>query len=315
METKVNYAVVGTFVLVLSAAIIAGVLWLGSSRGARKSYETYVAFFVESVSGLNVRAPVKYKGVDVGSVREIAIDIQDPERVRVVLEIERGVPLKEDTFAVLSVQGLTGIAFVELDLRSRDAPLIAPDPKTGLRVIRTVPSMLRRLDTAATTLLADLDRTATNVNGMLDEETLAAVRRTLRDLETVVHAVAARSAAIDASLAAAARTLQNSAEASAKLAGVVERIGRGADAVERAGSEVASAGAAARASLEDVRRGAAAAGGGVEQFSAESLPELARLIAEAREATASLGRVARELDQNPSALVLGRNPPPPGPGE
>jgi phospholipid/cholesterol/gamma-HCH transport system substrate-binding protein len=315
METKVNYAVVGAFVLVLSAAIVAGVLWLGSSHGARKSYETYVAFFVESVSGLNVRAPVKYKGVDVGSVREIAIDVQDPDRVRVVLEIERDVPLKEDTFAVLSVQGLTGIAFVELDLRSRDAPLLAPDPKTGLRVIRTVPSMLRRLDTAATTLFTDLGRTATSVNGMLDEETRAAFRRTIQDLATVVQGVAARSKDIDAALAGATRTLQNTAEASAQLAGVVQRIGRGADAVERAGTEVAAAGAAATAALEDVRRGTAAAGGGVEQFSAESLPDLARLIAEAREATASLGRVAQELEQNPSALVIGRNAPPPGPGE
>jgi phospholipid/cholesterol/gamma-HCH transport system substrate-binding protein len=315
METKVNYTVVGAFVLVLSAAIIAGVLWLGSSRGAKKSYETYVAFFVESVSGLNVRAPVKYKGVEVGSVREIAIDIQDPDRVRVVLEIERSVPLKEDTFAVLSVQGLTGIAFVELDLRSRDAPLLAPDPKTGLRVIRTVPSMLRRLDTAATLLFTDLDHTAKSVNGMLDEETRAAFRGTLQDLATVVKAVAARSKAIDAALAGATSTLQNTAVVSAQLADVVQRIGRGADAVERAGSEVAAAGSAARAALEDVRRGAAAAGGGVEQFGAESLPDLARLIAEAREAAASLGRVAQELEQNPSALVLGRNGPPPGPGE
>jgi len=294
METKVNYAVVGTFVLVLSAAIIAGVLWLGSSRGARKSYETYVAFFVESVSGLNVRAPVKYKGVEVGSVREIAIDIQDPDRVRVVMEIERSVPLKEDTFAVLSVQGLTGIAFVELDLRSRDAPLLAPDPKTGLRVIRTVPSMLRRLDTAATMLFTDLDRTATSVNGLLDEETRAAFRRALDG---------------------AARTFENTAEASAQLGNVVQRIGRTADAVERAGSEVAAAGAAARAALEDVRRGAAAAGGGVEQVSAEALPELARFIGEAREAAASLSRVARDLERNPSTLLFGRSPPEPGPGE
>jgi phospholipid/cholesterol/gamma-HCH transport system substrate-binding protein len=175
--------------------------------------------------------------------------------------------------------------------------------------------MLRRLDTAATLLFADLDHTAKSVNGMLDEETRAAFRRTIQDLAAVVNAVAARSKDIDAALAGATSTLRNTAEASAGLADVVQRIGRGADAVERAGTEVAAAGAAAKAALEDVRRGTAAAGGGVEQFSAESLPDLARLIAEARQAAASLGRVAQELEQNPSALVLGRNGPPPGPGE
>lgn len=294
METKVNYAIVGAFVLVLSAAIVAGVLWLGSNRGGGgKDYETYLAYFTETVSGLNVRAPVKYKGVEVGSVREIAIDPVDPERVRLVLDIERGIRVKQDTAAVLSVQGLTGIAFIELDGGSSDSPLLVPDP-TGLRVIRTAPSTFRRLDTAATTLMADLHQTATSVNVMLDEETRAAFRR---------------------ALVGAARTLENAAEASAQLGNVVQRIGRTADAVERAGSEVASAGAAARAALEDVRRGAAAAGGGVEQVSAEALPELARFIGEAREAAASLSRVARDLERNPSTLLFGRSSPEPGPGE
>ncbi len=106
METKVSYAIVGAFVLVLSVAIAGGVLWISSGRVARKDYDTYLAYFTESVSGLNRQAPVKYKGVEVGSVREIGLDPTDPQRVQLVLAIERGVPIKQDTVAVLSVQGL-----------------------------------------------------------------------------------------------------------------------------------------------------------------------------------------------------------------
>ena len=114
METKVNLTVVGLFVLVLGAAGIAAVLWLGSGRLSQKQYGTYLAYFTESVSGLNLHAPVRSRGVAVGSVREISLDPANPERVRLVLEVEQGTPVKEDSVAILGVQGLTGLAYVEL---------------------------------------------------------------------------------------------------------------------------------------------------------------------------------------------------------
>ena len=72
MEAKFNFAVVGIFVLTLGAALIGGVLWLTSGKYYGKSYKTYVTYMTESVAGLNLNAPVKYRGVDVGIVRKIA---------------------------------------------------------------------------------------------------------------------------------------------------------------------------------------------------------------------------------------------------
>ena len=73
----------------------------------------------ESVSGLNPNAPVTYRGVDVGKVREIAIDREDPARVRVLLDIEGGTPVKEDTVAILVSQGITDRYRYEMALISR----------------------------------------------------------------------------------------------------------------------------------------------------------------------------------------------------
>ena len=304
METKVNYAIVGAFVLLLSAAIVGGVLWISSGRAGRKDYDPYVAYFTESVSGLNLNAPVKYRGVEIGSVREISLDPDNPEKVRLLLAIERGVPIKKDTVAVLSVQGLTGIAFVDLGGGSREASPPEPDPRTGFPEISTRPSLLRRLDTGATALVADLSQTAQSINQLVDPETRVALQRTLRDLDSVVHVFAARSKEIDASLADAAKTLGNSARASAELTQLMQQVGRSASAVERAAAEIADAGVAARTTLDSVG-----------QFGAESLPELQRLLADVRALTTSLGRVAQELERNPNALVMGRRAPPPGPGE
>ena len=86
----------GLFVLLLGGAFAAAVLWL-VARPSDVAYRTYVAHFSESVSGLNVKAAVKYRGVDVGQVRAINLDRDNPERVRILLNIEADTPVKQDT--------------------------------------------------------------------------------------------------------------------------------------------------------------------------------------------------------------------------
>ncbi|HYQ80038.1 MAG TPA: MlaD family protein [Anaeromyxobacteraceae bacterium] len=315
METKVSYVVVGAFVLLLGAAGVAGLLWLGSGGAARKEYRTYLAYFDESVSGLSVHAPVKYRGVEVGLVREIGLDAADSERVKVVLDIEAAAPVKEDTVAVLGVQGLTGIAYLELGGGSRDSPRLQARPGEPYPVIRTGPSLLRRLDTAATTLLASLDRTANRVNDVLDDRTRAELRGVVSDLRSLTRALARRSGDVDAALAAAARTAENTAQASAELKGMVARIERSAEAVERMADQMARAGESARAAFDGARGAVESAGAGARRFSGESLPELERLVVEMRETAAALGRVGAELERNPNALIMGRPALAPGPGE
>ncbi|HYQ80967.1 MAG TPA: hypothetical protein VEP68_05665, partial [Anaeromyxobacteraceae bacterium] len=225
----------------------------------------------------------------------------DSERVKVVLDIDARAPVKEDTVAVLGVQGLTGIAYLELGGGSRDSPRLQAKPGEPYPVIRTGPSLLRRLDTAATTLLADLDRTAGRVNDVLDDRTRAELRGAVADLHVA--------------LAAAARTAQNTAQASAELSRLVERIGRSAEAVERMADEMARAGASARAAFDGAKGAVDSAGAGARRLGGESLPELERLLAEMRETAAALGRVGTELERNPNALLMGRPAVPPGPGE
>lgn len=308
METKVNYAVVGLFVLLLSAALIGGILWLSAGQQYRATYDVYVAYMSESVSGLNLNAPVKYRGVDVGRVRDIGLDAANPERVRLELDIERGTPVKTDTVAVLKVQGLTGIAYVELTGGSRDAPALKAARKQPYPVIKTGPSLLARLDTALSDVVANLNRTSANVNAVLDEDNRNSLKRALADLATLSHTLAGRSGTIDSGVADAAKTLQNTAQASAELPRLLERIGRSADAVDKLAADIGRTNAAAAETLQGVRTD-------VRRFTSESLPELEKTLAEVRALTASAQRVAKELEQRPNALLYGKQPAPPGPGE
>lgn len=303
-----NYAVVGAFVLVLGAILVAGVLWLASGGAFQKKYDLYLAVEDESVAGLNLNAPVKYNGVDVGKVRQIRLDPANPERVILLFAIERGTPIKEDTVAVLKTQGLTGIAYVELSGGARDAAPLRVIEGNEYPVIRTKPSLSARLENVLTTVLAKLDSTSTNINAVLSDENRAAFKSTLADIATVAHTIAARKEAIDAGITNAARTLENTSRATAQVGPLIERLGRSADAVEKMGDEVAKTSASAGKMVDSV-------GAGVTRFSADTLPELERLLGELGTLSTSLRRLTEQTERNPASLIFGRRPVAEGPGE
>jgi len=311
----VNYAVVGAFVLVLGTVLIAGVLWLASGGAFQKKYDLYLAIEDESVAGLNLNAPVKYNGVDVGKVREIQLDPANPERVNLIFAIERGTPIKEDTVAVLKTQGLTGIAYVELSGGARDAPPLRATAAGEYPVIRTKPSLGARLENVLTTVLAKLDSTSNNINAIVSDENRAAFKSALADIATVAHTIAARKEALDAGIANAARTFENASRATAQVGPVIDRIGRSADAVEKMGNEVALASASAGKTVDSVGADVKSVGAEVKRFTAETLPELERLLAELSVLTTSLRRLSEQTERDPRGFLFGRKPVPVGPGE
>ena len=299
---------VGVFVLFLGGVLVAGALWLASGGALHKQYSLYLAIEDESVAGLNLQAPVKYSGVDVGKVRGIRLDSANPQRVYLLLAIEHGTPIKEDTIAVLKTQGLTGIAYVELSGGARDSPPLLATAAHEYPVIRTKPSLSARLENVLTTVLAKLDGTSSNINDILSDENRAAFKSALADIATVTRTLAARKDTLDAAIADAARTFKNASRATEQMEAVVDRIGRGADAVEKMGNDVASTSASAGRTVDSV-------GADLTRFSAETLPEVERLLGEIRILSASLRRLSEQTERDPRGLLFGRKAVTAGPGE
>ena len=308
MEAKVNFAVVGAFVLLLGAALAGGVLWFSSGKYYRKSYDTYQTYMTDSVSGLNLNAPVRYRGVEVGRVRRIALAPGNVEQVQLTLDIERGTPLKEDTVAVLQTQGLTGIAFVELTGGSRASPPLHTHAGEEYPVIQSGPSLMTRLDTSITTLLTSLNRTSENFNALMDEDNRRAVKKTLEDLEVLSRTLAARSATIDSSLANAAHAMESTARLTDQLPRLVQRVERSAETFDRMSNELARAGTHASGMFDSARAGA-------QELSTETLPEVHQLVMELRDLAHTLRRVSGDLEKNPGILLYGKPPAKRGPGE
>ena len=313
---------VGAFVLLLGAILIVAVLWLASGGNLQKKYDLYLAILEESVAGLNLNAPVKYNGVDVGKVQSIQLDPVNPERVQLIFAIERGTPIKVDTVAVLKTQGLTGIAYVELDGGAKNAAPLVATGQQKYPVIQTKPSLSTRLENILTTVLAKLDNTSSNIDSLLSRENQEAFKNILADIAIVSKTIASRKAEIDAGIANAARAADNTARATQKLNPIVDKIepvidqlnitiaqiNRSAVAIEKAGNEAAIASTSAGKTVTSV-------GANIERYSTETLPEVQRLLAELNELSTSLKRLIEQTERDPSSLLRGRSSVPDGPGE
>jgi phospholipid/cholesterol/gamma-HCH transport system substrate-binding protein len=288
-------------VLGLGAVLIAGVLWLASGGAFKQKYDLYLAVSNESVSGLNLNAPVKYNGVDVGKVRDIRLDPRNQERVNLLFAIDQGTPIKNDTVAVLKTQGLTGIAYVELSGGAQDSPLLQVIAGNAYPLIPTRPSLSARLENILTSVLAKLDSTSSSINAILSDENKAAFKSALADIAVVSRTIAARKDALDAGMV-------NAASASAKIGPAIDRISRGADAVEKMGNEVTRTSASAGQTANEI-------GADLKRFTGETLPELERLLGELSVLSSSLRRLSEQTEGNPAGLLFGRTPVQAGPGE
>jgi phospholipid/cholesterol/gamma-HCH transport system substrate-binding protein len=272
----------------------------------------YVSVMDESVAGLNLNAPVKFSGVDVGQVEAIRLDPANPTRVELRFAIERGTPIKTDTLAVLRTQGLTGIAYVELSGGAPEAALLPTTDEAPYPIIRSKPSLSARLENVLTSVLAKLDRTSSNIDATLSAENRANFSAALADIGAVARTLAERRDSIDKTLASAARTFENGERATAQLAAqagpLLDRMGRSADAVEKMGRDTSLA---ARQAGDTVVR----VGGDLQRVTSDTLPELERLLGELNTLSASLRRLSEQTERNPSSLVFGRGAATPGPGE
>src|SRR4051812_24179867 len=196
METRAHYVLVGTFVLVVMAAAFVAMIWLVGAQVQREG-AIYDIYFRGSVSGLNEGAAVRYKGVSIGRVLNIRLDPENVERIRVRIEIDSATPIKEDAFAELEAQGITGLAFVQItggsnashDLKKRDDkryPIIASKPSRLEEVVTSAPELLKRA-----TLVAD------RLTLALSDENLAAINQALGHINAFTSAIAGTGSQID----------------------------------------------------------------------------------------------------------------------
>lgn len=143
MYSKVNYTIVGIFVLLFGAGMVWFAFWL-AKYGLQQEFDTYRLEMKESISGLSSDAKVKLNGVNIGRVSKIQINPQDIETVEILVEIEKGIPIKEDMIASTQMFGITGLLSIEIEGGTNAAKTLVPTKKY-IPLIKTKPSLLSKL--------------------------------------------------------------------------------------------------------------------------------------------------------------------------
>ena len=129
MENDKRYFIEGLFIIVLSIGAAFAFVWLSGTE--QRDDVLYRIRFAESVSGMAVGDPVKFRGVDVGSVRSLAIDPDDARLVLVYIGLRNQTPVKTDTRAVLKLKGVTGTVLIELNGGNPKAELLVASTEAG----------------------------------------------------------------------------------------------------------------------------------------------------------------------------------------
>lgn len=146
MESKMNYAAVGAFVLGFLVFMAAFLIWVSGIKFTEKPKVIDVVF--TRVSGLKEGGSVRYQGLHVGTIKGIRIDEKNPKHIMVRIEIEQNVPLKTDMMATIEAQGITGTSYIQLIGGSERAPNIKFSNKQPPQIIGKDSSFDKVLDSA-----------------------------------------------------------------------------------------------------------------------------------------------------------------------
>lgn len=308
METKGSNVLVGAVVLALVVALFGFILWL--SRVDATEEKRYDIFFKE-VSGLAVGSQVQFSGVPVGAVEEIRLMPQNPEFVRVRIQVSEDVPILQGTTATLSSVGFTGVSIIQLDGAIRGAPPIVEEGPFGEPVIPTKPGALGQLLSSAPELLERVSTLTERLTRLLDERNQQSIAGILNNAERITGSFANRSDEIAATVAEARFAVR-------ELGLAADNFGRLADSTTRLIDEdgkplVADLRQTVRRAdrtLGALEETVTAAQPGIKTFSTQTVPEIGQLVRDLREVSTSLGAVAAKLDEDPAgALVGGRTLP------
>ncbi len=183
MYSRVNYTIVGIFVLLFGAGLVWFFFWL-AKYGVQQEYDTYKLYMKESIAGLSKDSVVKLRGVDVGRVSDIRIDPNNIERVEVILKIKDGIPIKEDMVAHTQMLGITGLLSIEIDGGTNTAKTLKPDDD-NIPIIPTGPSWFNKTTEGLGELSASMTELMAKTQQLLNDKNIENFSKTLENVEKI----------------------------------------------------------------------------------------------------------------------------------
>ena len=329
MENKSHAFAAGAFVLVVSALLVALAIWLTRDTSVHREYELSSR---EAVTGLQPQAGVRYKGVTVGKVTHIGFDPITRGNVLIRISTDDMAPITRSTFATLGFQGVTGLAFIQLDDtgESKEALVATAD---AVARIPMRPGLLSKLSDQGATILAQVEETSRRLNLLLTPENQQALFNSIQGMGQAAQGIGQAASSIQQFSRNADKILdaqfgpqkldlpklvQEMNVTLKTMQATSDRVGSSADEAKASAREfkqVSQTLSKPGGTLDKLTEGVDALASTGQTLAATTLPRLNRTSEEATRTVRQVGRVVGAVGDNPQALIFGNGAQAPGPGE
>lgn len=304
MESRSHALMAGFFTIALITLATAFALWLGKDRIQRTPYMIATKL---SVAGLNLQAAVRYKGIKVGNVTDIDFDDKNPGQILLKLEMLPETPVTPSTYATLGYQGVTGIAYVQLDEDANLAPPLV-QKFAGIPLIPLRPGMMQNLEQRGMAILNQTEELSKRMNRLLDpdnQKSLISAVNTIGTAAAAWQGVPAKLEPVLSTLPALVERTKDSVNAFKVFANDASRMSNNINNL--ANKLQTSDGAIAKLNQTVEQIG--------DHVTQETLPAINTLSREARSSMRTLNLAAETLNERPQSILFGKSAPSPGPGE
>ncbi|RQS70422.1 MCE family protein [Burkholderia sp. Bp8963] len=297
MENKSHAFWAGLFTIALTLAIAGAVFWFNVDRTVRIPYDLIAR---TNVTGLFPDAAVRFRGLDVGKVQSIGFDRSRPGQIRIRIMVDKDAPITQSTFGSLGFQGVTGIAFVQLDDTGRDLSPLPSSPK-AIAQIPMHPSLFDQIQQRGDVLLRQLELAAKSANELMSPEMRDQLRATAASLQHAADGVTTLSKQLGPAVAELPGTMHEVSRTMASANTLLQPNGPLVANLNKAGTAAEQIGVA----LNELNA----------RVQYDTLPRFNALAVSVGDASRQLKDVAGELGRNPRSLLFGSPGAAPGPGE
>ena len=319
METRANHVVIGAFVLAIVIGLFGFVLWLAKIE-IDQQYSYFNVTFEEAVSGLSIGGDVRYSGIPVGTVTGIKIDHDDPGRVQVLLEVDHDTPVKADTVAKLELQGITGVAFIQLSGGTAAAGPPKPGPNGEPPVLQSERSAIQAFFAGAPALIHRTIVLVDALSELVNKRNSDAIGQILANVDSLSTRLAKRGPELEQMLGDLQQVAAQTSELMARMNALIDSadatlsVARGSlstadDLMEGDVRQTLVALQAAATEFEavgkDLRTLVAENREGLNAFTTDGLLELTRFLEESRFLIASASRLIEDLQSDPAQFLFG----------
>jgi phospholipid/cholesterol/gamma-HCH transport system substrate-binding protein len=307
METRAHYVAVGAFVLVTVFLAFVAIVWLAGTQFTT-TFAHYDIYFEGPVSGLNTGARVEYIGIPVGTVSDIEI-VSDPailarngrKQIRVTIEIKSGVAIKKDAAATIQTNILSGVSFILIE-PGKSTELLEAQKDDRYPVIRSRRSTLSSLAARGPQLLDKLDVILDHIDDLLSDHNRQVFGQTLDNVEKVSNALAQHSDEIASNageaLKSAATLFTNLDKSYSSPNGLKDQLSSSLGDFDTLVKGLSENSRQLELTMQDVRPG-------LRNFSQRTLGDVDALVGEVRQFVSGLGRLASQLERDPTRLLFG----------